>query len=223
MQRHHGAAMRDFLAKLVAARREDEAGLKDLIADRRHAFLAEHLPRDAPDQSRTVAARCALVAAAGEVAADMGVLPWPAGEATRAAAAALAAWLAEREGSATGEDAAAQRMVRGFIERHGEGRFALIARDAEGKPYSPEDGRPILNRAGWRIRPKGEEPWRFLVLPEVWRAEVVAGLDAAAAARALATAGFLAPGEGRNLCRKEWVPTEGRQVRVYVVSGGILE
>jgi uncharacterized protein (DUF927 family) len=224
MQRHHGAAIRVFLGRLAAARREDEAGLREAIAAHRRAFLAEHLPSDAADQARTVAARCALVAAAGEIATDMAVLPWPAGEATRAAAAALAAWLAEREGSGAGEDAAALRMVRGFIERHAEGRFGLIDRDSDGKPYSPDAGRPILNRAGWRMRPTNEgQPWRYLILPEVWRAEVLAGLDPTAAARALHAAGFLAAGDGRNLSRKVMIPSEGRQIRVYVVSGGILE
>ncbi|TCZ61269.1 hypothetical protein [Roseicella aquatilis] len=193
------------------------------MADARQRFLAAHLPADATDQARTVAARFALVAAAGEMAADMGVLPWPQGEAERAAAAGLAAWLSDRGGAASGEDAAAVQAVRAFIERHGEARFGLIGHDPDGLRVMEGDGRPVANRAGWRLRPRKEgEGWRFLFLPEVWRGEVCAGLDPAEAARALQRAGLLTPGEGKNLARKERVPGHD-QPRVYVVAGSILD
>jgi len=74
------------------------------------------------------------------------------------------------------------------------------------------------------MQPEAEgQPWQYCILPETWRGEVVAGHDPQAAARALHTAGFLERGDGRSLTRKVWVPSEGRQIRVYVVSGAILE
>ncbi|TDH62931.1 DUF927 domain-containing protein [Dankookia rubra] len=223
MRRHYGTAARAFLARLAEARTSDEAGLRAAVGESRQAFLGSHLPADAPDQVRSVAARFALVAAAGEMATDMEVLPWPAGEATRAAAAGLAAWLSDQGSATSGEDGAAVQAVRAFIERHGEARFGVIGRD-QGRRIMEGDGRPVPNRAGWRLRPKREdEGWRFLFLPEVWRAEVCAGLDPANAARALLRAGLLIGGDGKNLARKEWIPGEGRQVRVYLVAGSILE
>ncbi len=117
------------------------------------------------------------------------------------------------------------QAVRAFIERHGEARFAVIGRDLQGRKVMEGDSRPVPNRAGWRLRAKAEDggSWVFLFLPEVWRAEVCAGLDPTGAARALLRAGLLIPGEGNNLQRKEYVPSEGGQVRVYVVDGRILE
>jgi uncharacterized protein (DUF927 family) len=224
MRRHHGTAGRAFLARLTNARTSDEAGLREGLAEARRAFLSAHLPDDATDQARTVAQRFALVAAAGEMAADMGVLPWPAGEAIRAAAAGLAAWLSDRDGVASGEDAAAVRAVRAFIERHAEARFGVIGHDLDGRKIMEAEGRPVMNRAGWRIRPtKAGEGWRYLFLPGVWQAEVCAGLDPTEAARVLQRGGLLIGGDGKNLARKEWIPGEGRQVRVYVVAGSILE
>jgi len=223
LRRHHGTAARAFLASLAAARATSEAELQEAVAQVRRSFLADHLPADAPDQARTVALRFALVAAAGEMATDMGVLPWPAGEATSAAAAGFAAWLADRGGATSGEDTAAMQAVRAFIERHGESRFGLIEHDQDGKRTIGGDLRPVPNRAGWRIRPKGGEGWRYLILPEVWRNDVCAGLDPASVARALQRAQHLQGGDGKNLARKEQVPSEGRQMRVYVVFGSILE
>lgn len=223
MRRHHGTAARAFLERLAAARATDEAVLREAIAEARRAFLVKYLPADAPDQARTVALRFALVAAAGDMAADMGVLPWPEGEATRAAAAGLAAWLADRGGAGSGEDAAALVAVRAFIERHGEARFALVETAKDGTHEAGGDGRPVINRAGWRFRLRDNKGWRFLVLPEVWRAEVCAGLDPTSVAKALDRAGKLVPGDGRNLQRREWVPAEGGQRRGYVIDGSILD
>jgi uncharacterized protein (DUF927 family) len=224
LRRCYGTAARAFLERLAAARAEGEADLREGIAAARRAFLATHLVVDATEQTRTVALRFAVVAAAGELAADMGVLPWPQGEATRAAAAGFAAWLAERGAATSSEDATAVQTVRAFLERHGEARFGLIDHDGDGGPYAAGSGWPIQNRAGWRIKPqKKSEAWRYLFLPETWRAEVCAGLDPQAAARALQRAGHLVSGDGRNLARREWVPSEGKQIRVYVVSGSIFE
>ena len=224
MKRHHGTAARAFLAGLAEARANGGAELREAVARERDAFLAAHLPGDAADQARTVALRFALVAAAGELATEMGVLPWPAGEARRAAALGFAAWLSDRGGSASGEDAQAIQKVRAFIEKNGEARFAVIEDEGHGGRVMRDEGRPVVNRAGFRIRAKGRSGgWWFLFLPEVWKTEVCAGLDPTGAARALREAGLLIPGDGRNLQRKEWVPSENCSPRLYAVSGAILE
>jgi putative DNA primase/helicase len=223
LRSQYGTPARAFLEYLAEARATGEAELREAIADARRAFLTRNLPLDAPDQARTVAMRFALVAVAGEIATDMGILPWPEGEATRAAARGFACWLADRGGASSGEDAAAVQAVRTFIERHGESRFGLIEQASDGATVTGGDGRAILNRAGWRIRPRGSEGWRYLILPEAWRLDVCAGLEPTSAARALQRAGYLSGGDGKNLTRKEWVPSEGRQIRTYSITGGILE
>lgn len=113
--RRVGTTARAFLETLAAARATGKAELREAIAEGRCAFLAEHLPEDAPDQAWTVALHFALVAVAGGMAADMGVLPWPAGKAS--ALAGLAAWLADQGGTGSGEDTAALVAVRTFIAR----------------------------------------------------------------------------------------------------------
>ena len=177
MRRHHGTAGRAFLAMLVQARAAGEAELRDAITETRGAFLAAHLPAAASEQARTVAMRFALVAVAGEMAMDRGVLPWPQGEATRAAAAGLAAWLSDWDDATSSEDAKAVQAVRSFIEKHGEARSGLIRQHPEGRRIRGIGDRPVTNRAGWRIQEKGGVGWRYFILPDVWRSEVCSGLN----------------------------------------------
>jgi uncharacterized protein (DUF927 family) len=86
MKRHHGTAARAFVARLAAER---AAGGADLAAglDTMRARMAARLPAGADPQVQDVARRGALVAAAGELAACWGILPWAPGEAERAAVA----------------------------------------------------------------------------------------------------------------------------------------
>jgi uncharacterized protein (DUF927 family) len=182
------------------------------------AFLAEHVPPAADGQVRRAAARFALVAAAGELTTGCGILPWPAGEAERAAAACFAAWRAARPGGdGASEDAAAVSAVRRFIGAHGESRFQTLLERYDGGD-EPET-RLVVNRAGWRKRE--EDGWRFLILPETWRAEVVPGMDGAAAAAALHRAGFLEAQEAGRWQKSVRVGTS-KPVRVYVVRDTIL-
>jgi uncharacterized protein (DUF927 family) len=180
------------------------------------AFLAAHVAKDAGGQVRRAAGRFALVAAAGELAAACGILPWQPGEAERAAAACFRAWRAARPGGdGAAEDAAAVAAVRAFIGAHGESRFQTL-----GEHNDPE-ARNIINRAGWKKR--DGEGWRFLILPETWRREVVAGMDPEAAARALHRAGFLVSSGERDgrMQRKEHVGLSGK-ARIYAIRDTIL-
>jgi len=111
--------------------------------------------------------------------------------------------------------ATALAAVRRFIVAHGESRFQTI--DAT----DDAEVRPIVNRAGWRK--KDNRGWRYLIPPEIWKGEVLTGLDAGAAAKVLRRRGFLIP-------QSESAPPNTRMervgaaepVRVYVVSDAIL-
>ena len=213
--RHYGTAGRVWLEHLAAdpeACATTARGLMD-------AFTAAHVPPDAAGQVQRAAQRFALVAAAGELAIAAGILPWPAGEAERAAAACFTAWREARPGGVgAAEDAAAVATVRDFLERHGESRFAALVKGLDGEPTEPD--RPTINRAGWRQR-ASDGTWRFLILPGVWRGEVCAGLDPQHVANVLLRRGFLERGEGGRPTTKPRIPGIG-PTRVYAVRASIL-
>lgn len=211
--RCYGTAGRAWLEVLAA----DPEGMAAQAREVVDAFTAEHVPRDAAGQVRRAAARFGLVAAAGELAAGLGVLPWEPGEAERAAAACFTAWRRNRAaGDGAAEDAAAVAAARAFLGAHGSARFEVV-----GGCVATEEPRPVINRAGWRKRDDGG--WRFLILPETWKREVVPGMDPEAAARALRDAGFLVPqsDKAQRHSRMERVGLS-QGVRVLAVRDTIL-
>ena len=191
-------------------------------------WLTATLPPQADGQVGRVAARFALVAAAGELATALDILPWPAGEASAAAARCFNDWLAARGDNGPEEITAGLRQVRAFLELHGTSRFEEAwPKDTRNKAdITPETElmiRRTINRAGFRrLENEGTgENWEYYVLPEAWRGEVCAGFDAASIAKAMIAKGWMAAGDGKHLTRALRVPGIGK-IRLYCVSSSFL-
>lgn len=213
----HGTAGRAFLAGLA----EDPDDAAGAVREAQRRFVGEHVPAGADGQVRRVADRFALVAAAGELAAAMGVTPWAKSEAASGVAECFAAWRAARPaGDGPAEAQRAVAAVRHFIGAHGAARFEELREAQGGKWQLADPGRAVTNRAGWR-KPAEGGGWRYLILPETWAREVCAGMDTQAAARAVNDAGHLDPQGPGRLARNERVGGPD-SVRVYVVRGAIL-
>lgn len=243
-QTHYGTAGRAYLHRLVTALNNPaRAGeITAQIDAVRSRFRAAHLPAEADGQVVRVAARFGLIAAAGELATGFGILPWPAGEAERAAGALFAQWIAARGGTGAAEDMGAVRRVRLFLEQHGSSRFAELrpvttgpdtglkadlgaaetdasARETE---YAEGGQGRTINRVGWR-RLRKDGTVEFLILPESWAVEICAGADPNKVANILLRNGYLEKGDGKNVPKKIRIPEYGRNpVRCYVVNAGIL-
>ncbi|MGE3745392.1 MAG: DUF927 domain-containing protein [Sphingomonadaceae bacterium] len=189
---------------------------RDTIAPRlRQAidgFVSDHLPPGADGQVSRACRRFGLIAAAGEMAARLGVLPWDAGEATGAAATLLTRWIDGRGGAGAAEDREAVAKVRAFLEAHGSARFEPMECSTE---YEPR----IINRAGFWQSVDGLR--EYLILPEVWRTEVCAGVDATRVARVLAGKGMLRTDAAGKYSLSRNLPGMGKS-RVYVVTAEIF-
>lgn len=209
--RRHGTPIRRFLDLLASRYAGDAAGLHELLRAERDHFVAEHLPKNASGQVRSVCLRFALVAAAGNLATAFGLTGWPDDEADRAAAVCFRAWLNRRGSIGDHEIEAGIRQVVAYIEAHGSSRFEA-AWDAGAER--------VINRSGFRRREENS-PWQYMVLPEQWRNEVTKGCDASGVARAMADRGLIiAAGDGK-LPKLVKVPGYGT-MRLYVLATGIL-
>ena len=143
-------------------------------------FRHRNAPVGADGQVLRVCDKFGLVAAAGELARELGVVPWRQGEALEAASHCFNDWLDSRGGKEAAEVHAAISQVLLFIEQHGDSRF---------EPIGAALDRPVSNRAGWRRGEGTEREW--LIPPETWKTEVAVGHDPTLVARVLLERGML--------------------------------
>jgi putative DNA primase/helicase len=199
----YGTAGPEFVRRLIA---ENVSGddVRSMVAD----FIGAQVPPGADGQVDRAAQRLGVITAAGELATVLGLTGWREGEAREATAWALERWIEGRGGTEPAEVRQAIEAVRHFIEAHGEARF-----DNGDDP----DARPVPNRAGWRKGAGKDRRW--LILPEVWKSDVCAGLDAKFVARVLADSGMIerAPDGFQPVHR-----IAGTSKRVYVVTPRIF-
>ncbi len=201
VKREHGTAAPVFLEYLVANPERAKAHARKIM-DR----FESAIPADASGMARRAGRRFGMIAAAGELARMAGVLPWPEGEAERAAATMFRAWAAARGGLRANEDVVALQSVRDFIERN-PARFEPL--------HAVEENRHVINRAGWWR--ETDDAREFLLLASAWQ-EIAedAGLDGRRIAAAMTTAGLLIPGaDGKS--SQSIKPPHADKTRLYVV------
>lgn len=222
--RHYGTAGRAWLEHLVSRTDTLPADLQS----RMEAIERALVPTDAAGQVRRAGRRFALVAAAGEMAREAGILPWPEGEAIRAAKACFDAWIASRGGAGSSEVSAMLRQVRLFFAAHGDGRFQWWHRSLDDRAGK------VLHRAGFRrqvgpdgtpiksdsdhVREYGPRPseddlsktrTEFFVLPDVFKGEICASFDYREVCRLLLERNCLRPDAGRSFDAKVRLPGLG--------------
>lgn len=182
----YGHAARAFIGKIQEHRAEF---LPELLS-----FMDGNLsllcPDNADGQVKRVARRFLLCVAAGETAAEWGILPWKKGESLQTVRTCFDAWLALRGSTGAAEDAAIVEQVMLFLEQHGQSRFQDVDRpDAV-----------CVNRVGFRQAIEGGTV--YFILPESFKAEVCKGHDAKRAAAVLLEKGLLLAGDGGRVKRR---------------------
>lgn len=177
---HYGTAGPEFVRRLI------EKGVGEVVREAGTmiaAFARDNVPPGADGQVLRAADTFALVGYAGELGTALGVLPWQPGDALGAAVTCFEAWLEDRGDSESHEVQEAIDRITSFIERYGASRFATF----------PTGGRtssaPVADRAGYRRGEGAGTEW--LVLPSVWRDEVLRELDTVTTRRLLREKGLL--------------------------------
>ncbi|MCJ1962073.1 DUF927 domain-containing protein [Novosphingobium mangrovi (ex Hu et al. 2023)] len=223
---HYGHAGPAFIRGLVTDPAYWEREVKRLAK----AFAEKARQEGDSGQVHRGALRFAAVAAAGEMATALGIVPWRAGEAEMAALACFNAWAAGFGRTGLREHRQILERVRNAIQA-GQSRFGSVPRAKEHSSYgggSDDDGATISNREGEArsLTTLGYlhdiEPGKscYLFHDSGWN-EVLTGCDPREAASVLQEHGFLVPGDGGRPKRKQRV---GRQsLRFYTVRATILE
>jgi uncharacterized protein (DUF927 family) len=219
---HYGTAGPAFVRQLIE-HSVTARNVRERVAD----FVATALAgtKDYHGQAARAAERFGLVATAGELAIEFGIVPWVENSLVADAMALFKAWLAERGGATPYEVRQIVAQVRHFIEANGEARFDDA--DPPKKKLShtgseiEQEHRPVINRAGWR---KGSgESRRWYVLPEVWRREICAGFNPTEAARVLSEFGALEQANDGKFAQSLRVLPGMKTQRLYVLTPAIFE
>ena len=164
-------------------------------------------------QAHRVAARFALVAAAGEFAREILDLPWAEDEAEQAAIACFEAWRATRGGEGPGEYVAAMEALCAITESHGESRFRNL------DPATPAHHGMIVDLLGYRFIYNGELVWGFTATG--WK-KVVGGVgQPSTIAKLLADKGVLVTGADAAYRLAKRV--DERTHNLFVVKASALE
>ncbi len=203
---NYGLAARRLLELIT----HDLEGTREKVRAHIENWLARHCPPEADGQVRRAARRFALIAAAGSLATEMGIVPWPPGEADLACAKCFAAWLDQRGGLEPAEIRRGIEQVRAFIERHGASRFA---------PFKEQET-DVRDRAGFYRDSNGRKSYLFF--PAAFR-EACAGLDAGTVARALASRGMLELGNDGKLQKSARIPVTKTIHRFYIVTPALFQ
>jgi putative DNA primase/helicase len=203
--KHHGKAGREFLERLT----RDARKWPDEWADLRNSDEFS-IADDSDGQARRVAGRFALIALAGEVASEYGVMGWSPGEATRAAAIMFQTWCAQRQ-QGNAELAQILEQVAAFIDRHGDSRFSEIG--------TMDRATVVRDRAGWWEYDDDGDGRIYWFTPDGLR-EATKSHDFGTACDVLEAAGALLPNERGERARQKKI--EGENARRYAICSSRL-
>jgi uncharacterized protein (DUF927 family) len=211
--RYYGVPIREYLAILTGLLPEDR---RKLTLEFCNKFLAAcKLGDNASPEVRRAAKRMAVIAAAGEMAILMGILPWPDGHATEGVLTCFNAWRGARGGDDIGhDDARSIQEVRLFLERYGQSRFKRVSVRNSGV-----DDRPVTDLAGWSRDKDGHV--EYLVQPEFFRSQMCTGFDPSAVARALHERRYLRR-QGRHWTIRTTLPGLTEKKEVYCILDSLL-
>lgn len=209
----YGLAGRSFVEALADPARQE--GILESIKTKMDAFITTNLPDGASGQVSRVLQRFALTAAVGEACIELGILPWPVGEAEWGAKRCFDAFVAARGGVGNQEAEQAINQVRAFLERHGESRFPLWELGAAASD------RNINNRTGFRRLVEDGERFEYFILPEAYRTMVCEGLDYREVTKVLLERGFLVTGNDGKPQSPHCLPGMGTK-RVYRISPDLM-
>ena len=214
---HYGHAGPAFVEGYL----RDRELVKSFASAELKRFMSEAQLKGDTGQVHRAALRFGLVAAAGEVATLVGVVPWAEGEAFTAALAVFGRWASAFGRNAPREDQDIIRTVKGAIEAQ-LSRFAILGTDAPAQEWET----PAPDRAGEArslmtlgYRQLIDNQVRYLIHDAGW-AEILKGHDLTYAAKILHAAGYLEPGDGSHLRKKVRVQGQGR--RFYAVKSELL-
>lgn len=217
-KRYYGVAGREFLKRLV----HDTENAKTFVKRAIERFLQDAIPEKANGQVHRVAARFAVVAAAGELAIHYNIvrvldkdglasIGWDEGNAHLAVLKCFQDWLEAFGGEDLREEAAIIADTQYFLDKNGESWFT----NWYANPLDVVQPPRTHNRAGYRKHVGNEV--EYYIFPETFKREICKGRQEKFVKQVLFDKGYLMKDpEGKYSCPAS-PPAEGKSRRFYVI------
>jgi hypothetical protein len=237
VQRLYGTPLRAFLKHLVARLNADPDCIAEIKASIQQRVKRWMEPvQDATGAVQRVAKRLALIAEAGVMAAEAGILAggvpgsaWRAEDIDQAVLTCLRDWLDARGFAGAREDAEAVEKLRGFVSRFSGSRFTEWRPPSDlaeiSDPQPPVERMRALDSVGWRKwMPDNGGFWRHYLSVDGIKV-VLEGLDQKAAVATLVQRGLIVPPPQKPGERAYYsvllTPPGFKKQRLYQVAEGI--
>jgi putative DNA primase/helicase len=193
--KYYGTAVIAFLQHITDPK--NLSALPASIKKRCAEFVAANLPVAASGQVHRACLRFALIAVAGELAAQYGITGWQAGEATHAAQMCFKAWLEQRGTTGSHEDSTILAQAQSIFEAHGSSRFEELALSGCQENDVALGNPRIANRLGYK-RVAGNADAEYFVFPQAFKEEICKGFDARYCAQLFMESGMLRASNDRK-------------------------
>jgi uncharacterized protein (DUF927 family) len=201
---YYGTAGMAWLEYLVQNKRELEYDVESFI----YQFMKAAITDQHTNQHQSTARYFAMIAAAGELATNEGLTGWQSGESIDACRIMFDNWVSNF-GTGNKEENNIISHVRKFIELHGASRFESINSDGNER---------IINRVGFARAVTDGNGYEYLVTPETFEKELLAGYNQRKAIKALLSAGMLIQDkDGASSQRATIHAMNSQRMRVYVI------
>ncbi|MDR3606242.1 MAG: DUF927 domain-containing protein [Oligoflexia bacterium] len=210
----YGAVGRAFIKELI--RNPDQILQAIDLTEKR--FLGECVIPGASGQISRVGRAFALIAAAGELATEMGLTGWNGGEAFASSKRVFQRWIDARGGQMDREETQAIEVVRGFFQNFGKSRFKSLI-DEESSDSTTN--RNLSDMAGYKVMYENEVEWR--VYSTTFTKDICKGLSLPLVCRTLKRLGLLRISFDNRNSISLFDPASRSNTRFYVVKAKIAE
>ena len=211
-QKNHGSAIDAFLTCLVKEDKEKILKKRNEIAQN---FLTRIMGNDAHGQVKRVVERFALVATAGELAIEWGIVEWAMGDCIEAAFTCLESWINDHRES--GMSSSEEEKI---IE---QASHFFLSQSSRFSPFFVKSSDKLNNRAGFEdesiSKPTSGD---YYVLPKTYRKELCKGFEPQAVTALLLRKGFLLRYPNGEVVASIHVPALGTTTRLYHFSSTII-
>ena len=223
-KRFCGSLAEVWLSKIA----QNKKHIIDQVTFFRDEWLKENALSDADGQVERVNKKFALVAAVGQEAINLGLLPFSCEEMQEACRVLRDRWIENRGGVEAQEIDVVIKRLKRFVEEHGSSRFEIIYKTKESREHRREK---TLNRAGFReLISEGDagydndapmQAWRYYMFKEVMKREIIKNMNEKRILGLLEERGFIVPGGDGRKTKIKRVGARGL-VRLYHLDSNKL-